>query len=614
MLARIKNLARLMVEKKKAGEKFVLMLGAGASLSSGVKTTATLMAELVNQHGAGMEGTNEERFDELWRGASSEHRRLFLEPYLAQSPAKGYQRLTTLIEQGYIDHIVTFNFDNLLEKALQQAGFTDFKVIIRGETQDEVFGKLAIAEKPRVKIFKLHGSLYSSDDFLFSKEEMLNYPPVIHSFLNQLTSRDMIICGYAFSDVCVVRAFSELREGGSIYYVNPSSPPDNLKGFLYARRSQDKAVTGPDGRFDDFFETLHAQVVQGERPCEVVAFKTNTFKFLDYYRESDKDWFLGRDALVKDILNKIEAKTVRAFHVLGPPKVGKTSLVCAGLLAHLSQEGYQSIYLRCEADFEGQLRTEIRGRLGVADPASSWKDLMQKLVDRTDRHTVIVLDQCEKAFQTLQAESHSYGPFLDFMLTLFAASNDRVTLVFVTPNDPRYVVKLAQMRVEEAFREIIEMLPLSPAELSRIIAELAERGGHNFDPRIVSSLTEKYQSGSRNGSEPGSLFTLTHVQAVCYYLARNNISEWESYFQIISQQGIIPILDALIHESNLMNRINDLPSAEKRMVIRAIMKLICAPNTSILKVVEFFKDHFPDVLGIEQFPEPIVFKAAAKGA
>src|SRR5688572_19166959 len=112
MLDRIRSLAQFVAVKKNTDRKFVLMLGAGASLSSGVKTTAAIIDELVRKYGKGVSGDSlDDRFDMLWRTASPDDRRLMLGPYLDAAPSSGYRRLADLIQAGYIDVVITFNFD-----------------------------------------------------------------------------------------------------------------------------------------------------------------------------------------------------------------------------------------------------------------------------------------------------------------------------------------------------------------------------------------------------------------------------------------------------------------------------------------------------------------------
>src|SRR6266849_3693164 len=123
MNSTIASLASLLRTKRAAGRQTIVMLGAGASISSGVKPTEALIRELVENHGQNAKGENiPDRFDELWRNTPEGTRALYLEPYLKHEPSPGYGHLATLIKEGYSDVVVTFNYDNLVELALQAAG------------------------------------------------------------------------------------------------------------------------------------------------------------------------------------------------------------------------------------------------------------------------------------------------------------------------------------------------------------------------------------------------------------------------------------------------------------------------------------------------------------
>ena len=161
MNPKVRNLANLMRLKKRSGEKLVLMLGAGASLSSGVKLTSVIMQELVDNFGQDLPATDriEDRFDRVWQRTPDATRRDFLKQYLDHAPSPGYAKLAALVEAGYFDVVLTFNFDDLVESSFNGIGFTDFGRIIRGETKDEEMQTLVDSAAPRAKIVKLHGSL-----------------------------------------------------------------------------------------------------------------------------------------------------------------------------------------------------------------------------------------------------------------------------------------------------------------------------------------------------------------------------------------------------------------------------------------------------------------------
>lgn len=277
MRARVNTLAQLMKLKRANGSKFVLMLGAGASLSSGIKPTAGIMQELLDKYGQDLpaEGDVSDRFDPFWARSTEEQRRLFLTPYLDRQPSAGYLKLAEAVREGYFDLAITFNYDRLLSQALEQIGFRDFKEIIRGETDDTKIARLVEAPQWKFTILKLHGSLYSADTFLFDRGEMNEYPPDLEALVGRLTKRDIIVCGYGFADMCVMRAFSP--QGGSVFWVNPSGAPNAAKGFLVNRRSKDYVISGELGMFDGFATALAEELFAAEKPVAAGP-RTNPFK------------------------------------------------------------------------------------------------------------------------------------------------------------------------------------------------------------------------------------------------------------------------------------------------------------------------------------------------
>ncbi|HEV7516725.1 MAG TPA: hypothetical protein VGR07_10530, partial [Thermoanaerobaculia bacterium] len=102
----IRSLANLIMAKKAAGQgkRFVLMLGAGASMDSGVRATPKLMQDLVDTYGADITGPPpldlDERFARLWRRSTPDERGLFLKPELTRQPSLGYEKLALLIKEG----------------------------------------------------------------------------------------------------------------------------------------------------------------------------------------------------------------------------------------------------------------------------------------------------------------------------------------------------------------------------------------------------------------------------------------------------------------------------------------------------------------------------------
>src|SRR5438093_13588902 len=101
MSAQVSNLANLMRLKQGAGQKFVLMLGAGASISSGIPPTNVMMQELLDLYGKETPGKSvKDRFSALWRRSHPTTSDLFLKGYLERTPSVGYAKLANLIRAG----------------------------------------------------------------------------------------------------------------------------------------------------------------------------------------------------------------------------------------------------------------------------------------------------------------------------------------------------------------------------------------------------------------------------------------------------------------------------------------------------------------------------------
>src|SRR5260370_5034948 len=320
MSAQVSNLANIMRLKQRAGQRFVLMLGAGASISSGVPPTTVMMQQLLDLYGKETPGrTVKDRFDELWRRSPGGTRQLFLKDYLDRSPSVGYAKLAALIKAGYFDLVLTFNFDNLVEKALKSIAFSDYHVIIQGETREDAMQKLIDAKEPRVKLAKLHGSLASADYFLFSDEEMHRYPESIEALLQRETSNDIIVCGYSFRDRCVQRAFSE--QGELVVSVDREAPPTDLRFYMKNRRSVNWTISA---YFDAFFTDLHRELLEAPKPDQKPAL--NPFKFLQSYEANDKDSLPGRDDETQEFDQALMRKA-RVSVIAAPGRAWETAFV-----------------------------------------------------------------------------------------------------------------------------------------------------------------------------------------------------------------------------------------------------------------------------------------------
>jgi hypothetical protein len=524
-----------------------------------------------------------------------------LEPYLAATPSAGFRKLAELIAFGYFDAIITFNFDRLLETAFNDYHFTDFKTIVRGETDLAAIPELMKSATPRVKILKMHGSLQSANYFLFSKEEMLNYPPELATVVGELTGRDIIICGYAFEDACVIRAFNASKEAGSIYFVNPSGATGQIKGFLPARKSQEKVIAGDLGKFDAFVTALHGELTAPAVSVSAAG-RQNLFKFLDCYSEEHADYFIGRAWVRAKVKKAILEAPAGILCLSGNSNVGKTSLVRAGLLPDLRRSGCTPIYVRCRAqgDLEADLRTELARAFSASFDGLDTAAMLSRAGQLASSRVVIFLDQFERPCRVAHREDQARASLEAFVKELIDSAGDRVTVVFVSVDEAPFwklMVKAASGRVVDS----IEIRAFTRSGVARLVRSAAMRGGVPLDAVVVTALCDEYQKGldARGDGQP---FGLTHVQTVCYYLVRGSRQTWQGAGRL--PPSLAAALESLREDASLLDVLAELP-AEERRLIRSFLKVICDPDNNPSRIIAFIKKHFPDIKE-DRFPEPIV--------
>ena len=203
---------------------FTLLLGAGASVESGIKSGAQLFNEWRSQHhqafGDGKIAEQKHLEKQLWYGADNEYSELFESLYDTPSqrrdfiesvigkckPSWGYMYLVDLIRRDVFNTIFTTNFDDLLNEACY--GFSsDVRPVV--SSHDASIQSVRLSSK-RPKIIKLHGDfLYDSIKNTARELESLetNMKEKLREFSNEY---GLIVVGYAGADRSIMEALDSL--------------------------------------------------------------------------------------------------------------------------------------------------------------------------------------------------------------------------------------------------------------------------------------------------------------------------------------------------------------------------------------------------------------------
>lgn len=386
MTDKIRALAAGIAQRKSAGvEPFVLLVGAGASVSSGCSPTARLADDVLQSY-------ERTRFDE-WQASvaaaaslspefgelkAREVARLKLEAFYGRwarldpdtkfsilnrhllqgaAPSAGYADLARLIADGYFGLALSTNLDNLLERALNDAGWREpehFVVSVNGRDKPEDLRYQLESARPPFKLVKLHGTLASPGSYAFTPDEIFRFEEAIRPELARYLNRGLLVVGHSFQDRDIDVLFE--KEGGEIHFVNPAPPePGGRIDSVLKVRGYGSVISGEEARFDDFFRELRAHLEAGRGGGAAAADSAPSIegflKGIGYEHElkAPRSRFKNLPALyVKpteydSIRGKLEREHV--VFIIGEPHLGKT-YTAFHLLWEYFREGYEPLHIR----------------------------------------------------------------------------------------------------------------------------------------------------------------------------------------------------------------------------------------------------------------------------
>ena len=153
------------------------------------------------------------------------------------------------------------------------------------------------------------------------------------------------------------------------------------------------------------------------------------YKFLSYYDIGDRDIFFGRNAVIEQLAGQIPRHKVLILN--GQSGSGKTSLLNAGLIPRLAENGYLYLAFRDYSDPLQQLRDYLDEACEIADLVQmSLLRIMRAIRDQQQSPLVVLFDQFERFFVGVQRETRR--AFLEQLKQCLDAelTADQLNLVF----------------------------------------------------------------------------------------------------------------------------------------------------------------------------------------
>ena len=298
-------------------------------------------------------------------------------------------------------------------------------------------------------------------------------------------------------------------------------------------RLRDELGLDPSPRLQDLERSIlvhdPALVVAGDGSAslgEVRDEEVCPFKGLASFGRSDADYFSGREAAVSDLVARAAEGSM--VGIVGPSGIGKSSLLCAGVLAALSGGG-----LPGSASWR-----QVLMRPGDHPCAELTRSLGGEELDATlaslapDERLVVAVDQLEEAF-TVCRDGEEREAFLE-CLARAADDPHRRALVFVSLRADFYGGLASHAGFARCFSNNHALIgPMNHDELERAIEQPAARAGLGIEPGLVQALVDDVEG------QPGGLPLLSTALLQLWRVRDGGVLRVASYRRTGGVQGAV---------------------------------------------------------------------------
>ncbi|MCX6029942.1 MAG: SUMF1/EgtB/PvdO family nonheme iron enzyme [Chloroflexi bacterium] len=412
------------------------------------------------------------------------------------------------IARGGFRAIVTAWYDELLERALSDAGYRVDRVV-----RDKQLPYVGQGTR-EVTLIKLYGCLSDPESLVLGQWD--------HAELMGRLSRKLELV----TSLCVIRpplfvGFDLTAEIAIQLYVRASANmaehmkrafavwPDSLEAVAAVWADRNVEFRRADAAA--FLEALASQLpVAPQGLGRVIRVHRPPYKFLDYYEAADADIFCGRDT-ESQIVARL-ALSHRLLTLFGPSGAGKTSLLLAGVLPRLAAEGYGHVYVRALDDPLPALCKAVATRAGRTSPSPpapllagegsdappslagkgaggigdfSLRAFFEEMLAPNDK-LIVVLDQFEELF--LRVGSSNRSAFFHALAEALIAPTREVRVIFSLREDTLPNLDEARGDLPDIFTNSYRLTALDRGNARLAITEPAARASVLVETALVDAL------------------------------------------------------------------------------------------------------------------------------
>ncbi|MEA5507212.1 trypsin-like peptidase domain-containing protein [Halotia wernerae UHCC 0503] len=244
------------------------------------------------------------------------------------------------------------------------------------------------------------------------------------------------------------------------------------------------------------------------------------------FREEDTRFFFGRDIFTQKLVNTVQKQSLVA--VIGASGSGKSSVVLAGLIPHLRQQGnwlvesfrpkihpvdeLAAVIVRLREPKETKIQQDIdAGKLADAlrDGQLTHTFLSQVLSENEDKRLLLVVDQLEELY-TSCSDVKERQLFLNQLLKAAKLVQNFTLLLTLRADFLGYA--LSDRRFADALQNAdLKLAPMNQQELQQAIAQPANQQGVRLEEGLAELILRAVADSP--GNLPLLEFTLTQLWA-----------------------------------------------------------------------------------------------------
>jgi formylglycine-generating enzyme required for sulfatase activity len=487
--------------------------------------------------------------------------------------------------------IVSTNYDCLIERALEAAN-TPYNVIVTDR-------QVPSWDEDKVNLLKIHGCVSQWESIVIAKDdywEFFDYRPNIANILSaEAARRSLLFVGHGLGDddfnriyLQVTRNLAEFRHKSYAVQLHPD--PVNV-AFWKAKRLE--IIDADATKFLAALKQAVSAAMPAEKVKEEIPLPERPYKFLDYFEAADRAIFYGRELEAPALQRQILAHKLTVLY--GASGVGKTSLIQAGVMLRLREDGYTAFYVRSLEDPAQAIKVEAlrlaRGPEVQLDEEARGTALPSFLrqVLPTETRLVVFLDQFEEFFIRL-----GDGVRRAFIEELAAClEGDALEMRAVLSLRDDYFVRLDEfaVRYPKVFDNRFRLRNLDEEKARLAIFLPAQQFGLSYEDELLKRLPADLESG---GVEPAQL------QIVCHKLYEDLVDSGQPTTFTLARYQALGGTRAIL-AGYLDDVLEKLPEEERELARGVLKSMVTGEETkAALSAREIAQDQIVRQLGLDE--------------